>query len=124
MSHELGHRPKPKDPSSIAPPPTRGAQRDVVLQLQRSYGNQAVRGLLATPLQSEPQPVSPENDTGLPDDLKSGVESLWDVLRRHQRVLQLTAARAPVWKGVVKGLVDRDLWWTARVVAGVRTWRR
>src|SRR5579864_4884688 len=46
------------------------AQKGLIEQLHRSFGNRAVQRLLAR--QAEPR----RNDTGLPDDVKSGVESL------------------------------------------------
>jgi hypothetical protein len=46
-----------------------------ILQLQRTIGNQAVGRLLARTAQ--PQPIQKkENHTGLPDDLKAGIENL------------------------------------------------
>lgn len=46
-----------------------------VLQLQRTIGNRAVRRLLDQTAQRQPTQTK-ENDTGLPDNLKSGIESL------------------------------------------------
>jgi hypothetical protein len=46
-----------------------------VLQLQRVAGNRAVSQLLAPTVQRQ-QLQSTENNTGLPNDLKTGVESL------------------------------------------------
>lgn len=66
-----------------------------VLQLQRAIGNRAVGRLIARgteqPLQREPLP-EPENKTGLPDQLKNGIETLsglaLDDVRVHYNSLQ------------------------------------
>ncbi|HKP13956.1 MAG TPA: EndoU domain-containing protein [Blastocatellia bacterium] len=67
-----------RDPRSLTP-------RDV-LQLQRAVGNRAVGQLLAPAARREPPPQK-ANATGLPDDLKTGVENLsgvsLDGLRVH-----------------------------------------
>jgi Domain of unknown function (DUF4157) len=72
-------------PGSLTP-------RDV-LQLQRAVGNRAVAKLLARAAQPQPpqegdeQPLQKkENRTGLPDDLKAGVESLSGLLMDDVRV--------------------------------------
>ena len=54
-------------PASLAP-------RDV-LQLQRTIGNKAVGKFLTQTAQSQP-PLRATNQTGLPDNLKAGVENL------------------------------------------------
>src|SRR5690242_8798048 len=46
-----------------------------VLQLQRTIGNQATGQILAQATQRRPVQKK-ENSTGLPDNLKSGIESL------------------------------------------------
>ncbi len=56
-----------RDPNTLT-------QSDLI-QLQRTIGNQAVAQLFAEPTQSSPAP-KPENKTGMPDKLKTGIENL------------------------------------------------
>ncbi len=56
-----------------------------VLQLQRTIGNQAVHQLLARTAAHE-LPQEKENNTGLPDDLKDGIEDLSGIALDHVKV--------------------------------------
>lgn len=47
-----------------------------LLRLQRTVGNQVVQRLARGHVQRQAQPSAPENQTGLPDQLKAGVEAL------------------------------------------------
>ena len=58
--------------AAVAPDSLR--PRDV-LQLQRAVGNKAVGQLLSQAARPQP-PQKKESETGLPDDLKAGVENL------------------------------------------------
>ena len=74
---------QPDQPAREALPP----RAQLLLSLQPSAGNRAVSGIaqrlrdgsreaLQDQLAVQPEPAPPRNDTGLPDGLKSGVESL------------------------------------------------
>src|SRR5437899_1109591 len=71
MAREQVHRTDPDHAPPGTQPPGHPISGDSLEQLQHDYGNQAVRGLLA-----KPKRVLPKKQTGLPDALKSGVESL------------------------------------------------
>jgi hypothetical protein len=64
-----------------------------ILTLQRSVGNQTVQRLLARTAQREAEPIQRKaNQTGLPDRLKAGVESLSGLSLDDVNVHYITAA--------------------------------